>query len=285
MKHQEIAGIIEKRFEKLNVAFESVRLHFTEEDIRVFRVKVKKLQACLRLMNAAKDQLQPLRLYSKIGKFYNVLGQIRSLQMLQRAIPKIGNDKHVALPETFLALIAAKLLQETSRAAKLVNGKSPLKKGEVKLLRLLPQRLSPKAIGKFIASEEVELEKLFAPVFIADQSFHAARKLLKNLLYLFPYIEMDIGALLPYALLSSQDSIDSFTNILGDFHDLNTAIAVLHRECLRVEVSEKEKTVLRVIEDIWVKERAVIRKKLYDQLQKIMASRRSLPALAKWPVM
>jgi CHAD domain-containing protein len=285
MKHQEIAAIIEKRFEKLNVAFESVRLHFTEEDIRVFRVKVKKLQACLRLMNAAKDQLQPLRLPSKIAKFYNVLGQIRSLQMLQRVIQKIGNDKHVALPETYLALIAAKLPQETTRAAKLVNGKSPLKKGEVKLSRLLPHRLSPKAIEKFIASEEEELEKLFAPVFITDQSFHAARKLLKNLLYLFPYIAMGIGALLPYALLTSQDSIDSFTSILGDFHDLNTSIAILQGECPTVEVNENEKTALRAIEELWVKERAVIRKKLYDQLQKIIASRRLQPSLVKWPVM
>ena len=45
MKQSEIEGIIEKRFGKINAAFENVRMHLSEDEIRLFRVKVKKLAA------------------------------------------------------------------------------------------------------------------------------------------------------------------------------------------------------------------------------------------------
>ena len=42
MKQSEIEHIIEKRFEKINAAFDKVRMHLNEDDISLFRVKVKK---------------------------------------------------------------------------------------------------------------------------------------------------------------------------------------------------------------------------------------------------
>ena len=285
MKQREIEGIFKKRFEKINIAFDSVRLHFIENDIRIFRVKVKKLQACLRLMDAAKGHPHSLQLPQKIVKLYKISGAIRTLQMQQSHVRNTLNEGQIVLPEVYLALMSNKILHHIETATKLISGSRPFEKSEIKLLHLLPHHFSPKTIGKFIASEEGILEKLLSPVFLTDKSFHAIRRLLKNLLYLFPYIETDISALSAYALLSNLENIDSFTKILGSFHDLNTAIACLHTECLNIEINENEKIVLRNIESTWIKERAAVHEKIYDQIHKIIASRRSAKFLAKWPVM
>jgi hypothetical protein len=152
-------------------------------------------------------------------------------------------------------------------------------------LDLLPHHITNKTIGQFIHSKQGEFEKLITPVFLSDQSIHAIRKVLKYLLYISPYIDMDIGSFLPYALLSTEHNIDSFTVILGSFHDLSTAIESLYAECVTVKVDDNEKKVLRDIASIWISERETVRENIYDELQKIIASGRPTESLVKWPVM
>jgi hypothetical protein len=284
MKHREIDDIIKTRFEKINDAFDLVRLRFMEDDTRVFRVKVKKLQSCLNLIGGAENHL-PLKLPSKIARFYKISGTIRTLQMQRNHIQKTADGKQIALPEAYLTLISNRIDHHIESAVKLIIGKHPFNKEQGKLLDLLPHHISTKTIWKFIHSEQEQFEKLIAPVFLTDQSIHAIRKVLKNLLYISPYIDMDISSFLPYELLSTGDNIDSFSIILGSFHDLSTAINSLYAECLEVKVDDKEKNVLRQIASIWISERETLRKNAYVQLQKIIASERSTESLVKWPVM
>jgi CHAD domain-containing protein len=284
MKQAEIESIIEKRFEKINAAFDNARMHLNEDDIRLFRVKVKKLTACLHLMDAA-DHLHPIKLPQKIAKIYQISGAIRTLQMQQIHVRKTLNGKHIVAPETYLKLISDKILQHIAAFNKHIKGPAPFKKEAEKLLKLLPKHLSRKTIQQFIQSEGNAFEKLFTPVFPADKSFHEARKILKTLLYISPYMEMEISALTPFALLSTYENIDAFTIVLGGFHDLNTAIDCLHSESQKMEIDEGEKIVLRNMETLWIKEREAFRKKIYDEIRQITASGRSAESLVKWPVM
>jgi CHAD domain-containing protein len=285
MNHQEIESIIKKRFEEINIAFYGLREHFIEGDIHAFRVKVKKLKACLCLMDSAEKHHTPLKLPQKIAKIYKISGAIRTLQIQQNHVQILLNGNQIAPPETYLKLISGNLLQHIEIANKLINGKSFFKKAEVRLLHLLPHQLNPDTINKYVASEEDRLEELVAPVFLTDKSLHAVRKILKNLLYISPYIAFDDNVTPPFSLLSGQENIESFTIILGNFHDLNIAIDNLHADCLKIKIDENEKLLLRTIESIWIKERELIRKKIYDQIQKIAASRRPVKSLVNWPVM
>ncbi|EHQ31013.1 CHAD domain-containing protein [Mucilaginibacter paludis] len=272
MRHKEIESIIRKRFEKLNTAFEQVRLHFREDDIRSFRVKVKKLQACLYLMEHVKDHHHAICVPRHIADLYKLSGTIRTLQMQERCIRKTLTAKNMALPQTYLALLSGKILHAVGELAKLISNHESLGKEELNLVDLLPHHLSQGDIEKFIASKEDALKKLIAPVFPTDVALHEIRKELKNLLYTSPYIPTDIGTLSSFALLSTPAQMDSFTIILGDFHDMNVAIDCLHAECTDIEINDDEKAVLRNIETQWMNERTSIREKVYDQIQKITAS-------------
>ncbi|MCO5946786.1 CHAD domain-containing protein [Mucilaginibacter flavidus] len=285
MERSKIENILNKRFEKINTAFDSFRLHLMEDDIRLFRVKVKKLAACLRLINAEKNHEHALKVPQKISKLYKIAGVIRILQMQQKFVEKTLDRKLMVPPGTYLKIIADQILHHIELVNKQIKGTKQFKKEEEKLLQLLPKHLREKTIQQFIFTEGDRLEKLLAPVFPADQSFHEVRELLKNLLHLSAYLEMEFSALFPYASLDSYDHIDAFTIVLGRFHDLNAAIGHLHTECIKAEIDENEKIVLRNMESLWMKERAAVREEIFDHLQKIISSGRSMVPLDKWPVM
>jgi CHAD domain len=285
MKHLKIEGIIEKRFGKINEAFESARQHFNADDIRIFRVKVKKLAACLNLIDAAKGHGHPVKLPRKVVKLNQLFGAIRTLQMQQVHIQNTIKENQIGSPETYLKFISNQILQHMEDAGKQLKGIRSFKKEEEKLLKSLPGQLNREAILQFVRSEGHILEKLLTPVFPADKSFHEARKHLKNLLYVSPYINLEMSVLSPYKVLSSFEDIDSFTKLLGSFRDLNTALDCLHTAVQKIETDENEKVILRRVEQIWSKAREAYRIQIYDELQKITASGQTAESPVEWLVM
>jgi len=285
MKHLKIEGIFEKRFEKLNEAFDMTRLHFHEDDIRIFRVKVKKTAACLELINAAKAHGHPVKFPPKMAKVNQLFGEIRTLQMQQNHIQDRIKEKNIGSPDAYLKFISDQILQHMEDIGKALKGIQPFKKEEDELMGLLPQQLSKEAILQFVRSEGDKVEKLLEPVFPADKSFHEARKHLKNLLYISPYANVDMTALSPYKLLSSFEAIDEFTKVLGKFQDMNTALDCLSRSVPKIDAGENEKISLRQLQKIWVEAREAFRAQIYDELQKITASGRTAEAPLAWVVM
>jgi hypothetical protein len=251
MKHPKIESIIEKRFEKINEALDRVRLSFEDDDIRLFRVKVKKLTACLHLIDAVNKHSHQLNVPQKISKPFRLSAAIRTLQLQQTFIAKTCKEHQIPSPETYLKLLAEKVLQHTASFHKHNTTAKSFKKEEAKLVQSLPGNISNKTIDGFFAAETHKLAKLLEPVFPTDSSLHNVRTLLKDWLYLSPYIDTAITELSPYPLLATFEAIDSFTVQLGDFHDLNVAILSLHGDCLKMEIDEHERTALQNIELTW----------------------------------
>jgi len=121
MKHREIEDIIKKKFEKIHIGLENVRLHFHEDDIRLFRVKVKKLGAYLRLMDTAKGHHQALKVPQGIVKYYKAAGIVRGLQLQQLYVQKTLDANQMALAETYLKLLSDKILHHISFASPMVK--------------------------------------------------------------------------------------------------------------------------------------------------------------------
>lgn len=272
MKHLQLEGIIEKRFEKLNTALDNARLHLKEEDIRVFRVKVKKLMVCLNLIKETTDNIHAIKTPNKLAKIYKVSGAIRTLQMQQTLILKTSHQHRIASPDVYLKLISEDILLNVAAFNNQTKGRTIFKKEQVKLLKLLPKNISQKKIQQFIRSEGERLASLFGPVFPADKLLHELRTLLKNLLYISPYLDLEINGLSPYRHLGTYEDLDSFTNLLGTFHDLKTAIGCMHKMCKKIEIDGNEKSALREIETLWIKESEDLRKQIYQEMEKITLS-------------
>jgi len=285
MKHADIENIIKERLDKVNSAFNKARMHLHEDDIRVFRVKVKKLAASLNLFIEANDHNDHIVVPRKIEKAFQMTGALRSLKMHQNLIKKTLDGKQLAPPEKYLKQIDEKILQYKASFNDYIKDPIPFKKTEERLMKVLPENMSEKNIRRFINVQGVVLENLISQVFPPDKTLHEIRKLLKTLLYISPYTEIEFSALFPFSLLCSYDHVVVFTAILGSFHDINVAIELLHKTCEQIEIDENEKTVLRNIEALWVSEKEDVRKKIYDEIQKIIMSGRAAERPADWPVM
>jgi len=286
MKQSEIESIIEKRFEKLNTAFDNVRMQLDEENIRSCRVKIKKLAAWLQLFSGANGHSHQIKLPDKIAKAYGLLGAIREIHIQQSHIQKTLKGKQILPPVTYLKLISDSTLQRVSDFNKHIEGLKSFKKDKEKLSMLIPKHLSQKMIEQFVQSEGNKAKKLLTPVFPSEKSFHETRKYLKALLYISPCLtEEGIITLLPYAPFSTYDDIHAFTTLLGAFHDLNTAINRLHKECEEIEIDENEKTVLRHIETLWTREREAFRIKIFDEIEKITVLLHPVESMVNRPAM
>ena len=139
-------------------------------------------------------------------------------------------------------------------------------------------------IQQFLYAEGDVLAELFTPVFPTDKSFHEARKLLKNLLHISPYLDMEIKEISPYTALASYEDIRELTVLLGDFHELHTVIDSLHAGITRIEIDDIEKKLLRELEVLWIKDRENLRDRIYGELQKITAAGRSTKHAFELPV-
>jgi hypothetical protein len=274
MKHLKIETILEKRIEKIDAALVNVRLQLQPEEIRVFRIKIKKLGAFLRLMNGAKGHGHAAKLPPKMVKIYQLLGAVRTVQLQQSYVQKTGSGQPGS-PDTYLAYLDDQLQQYSAEVLQQLKGLKPLKKAAEKILKLLPKQISRAAILQFIHLEGDALAELFTPVFPSDKSFHEARKLLMNLLHISPYLDMQIKEISPYTALATYEDIRELTVLLGDFQELHTVIDSLRAAVSKIEIEDSEKNLLRGLEVLWIKDRESLRGRIYDELYKITASGRT----------
>ncbi|EHQ24956.1 CHAD domain-containing protein [Mucilaginibacter paludis] len=283
IKHHEIDNIVKTRFEKINIGLESIRLHFHEDDIRVFRVKVKKLAACIQLINAARGQQhKAIKIPPRLLKYFEVAGIVRNLQLQKLYVETTLDARQAMRAGAYLNLVSNKILHHMVVASQIMKGVQPFKRAEINLLKLLPDHLSSKSAAQFVRSEIKKLEKLLMPVFPSDDSLHEIRKLLKGLLYVWPHIGDKVAQTSPYGLLSGKENIAAFTEVLGKFHDMDTAIGLLHDCCLNRDTEESEKEILRTLERLWIKEKETIRLQVYQQLQQIISSRQPVQPLIQY---
>ena len=279
MKRPQIVNIIKKKYKRINLAFDKIIRHFNENDIHVFRVEVKKLRAFLRLVGAGMDETPKLKLRKKLHKFYKALGIIRSLQIQQQRIQEVSEDKYSTLPKTYLNLLTTKIATNIDLFQEQAKGVKPFKKGEQKLLSILPGKLRLIRIREFIRSEVNKLEKLLEPFSTADESLHSIRKLLKDLLYTWPYIKVEAAIILPAAMISGQEDLSSITKLLGDFQDTCVGLNLLHADYIDQEINESKRKLLRDIERKWVEEKEAIRKEIIKVFKKkIMPSHQTYPS-------
>jgi len=273
MKRKQVHNIIEKRYARINTIFDSVMEGFLEEDIHEFRVEVKKLRAFLRLTGGNSSDGYGPKLPRKLHAFYTVIGRVRSLQLQQDRIRALAIEKDISLPDTYLDQIADKIKHGIARAKKRSKGKNPFEKGAQKLLSRLPDKLNRAMIRRFTRSELEALALLLKPFFFPEDSLHSIRKILKDILYTWYYIEGKAADLLPSILLGNEEIIGKITDSLGDFQDISTQLALLQ--------TAQADPCLLVIEKEWRKERRSIQENLNKVLQKgILAQQASL---YPWP--
>jgi len=280
MKRPNLEDILKNRFLKINLGLAKVIKKFDLKDIRLFRVEVKKLRAMLRLIEAG-NGIKELELPKKLHRFYNEVGAIRTFRLQQKRIDRTElKIKPDIRQKAYLTLLTAKSKHSISHARSIVKGKNPFKRGEKQLEKQIPQTLEIAGMREFTWAEVNSLKNLLGSAFTSDESLHSIRKLFKDILYTWPYIQKEVRAILPSAIFCSREDLDFIAKRLGKFQDACTSLDLLREDSPGLGNDKKEQSFLKMLEKTWLMEKDRLRSEIHDLFQKRIPVRQSFTLLA-----
>jgi CHAD domain-containing protein len=266
MTQQETIYILKSRFEKIQASFDVAIAYLDAEEIHAFRVEVKKLRAFLHLAPSEVKVKLPGRLHI----FYQMVGKIRNLQLQEQRI-RDAIPHQSCLLQTYLNLLAIEVAGAIRRAKEFAAKRLSIPVEERQLLNVLPNRLTEDAICKFTRTTVERLQTIGdSPHPIDDDSFHSFRKSLKDLLYNHAYIEKEAVHILPAILSDGKESVSALTELLGQFQDLRSGLALLQPIYIDQVMDVGEKKLLEGIKALWEKDKATIKDEILSTLQPVI---------------
>ncbi|MFI5154191.1 MAG: hypothetical protein ACHQET_12700, partial [Chitinophagales bacterium] len=120
-------------------------------------------------------------------------------------------------------------------------------------------------IKHFVESESEQLFQFLELKQPDDKSLHQLRKLIKNILYTWPFIRRDANILFPPGF-SSYNHLKLISDLLGRFHDSCVDLTQLDSIIEDRSSFPKESKVLTEIKKEWEKDKAITRSVLMNKL-------------------
>ncbi|GAB4091701.1 CHAD domain-containing protein [Flaviaesturariibacter terrae] len=230
MKKKDALSFLRQRCHALARHSENVLEEFAAEDIHQFRVEVKKLRAFVALCGAGGEAARPLRIGKKMHAFYHAVGELRGLQIQEKTVLRLSAAFKSHVPYHYLENLQAKqsLLKEEIRRQRCSWSHSGFWRRARRVLQ--ENRKAPRAEG-FLRSTQLELRRLLTVATPGEEQLHELRKILKNLLYLWPLIGPDIAECFPEKIISKESCL-GLSDTLGAFQDRRTVPDYLVPELL-----------------------------------------------------
>jgi CHAD domain-containing protein len=255
MQQKGISIVINKRFKKADRVFREIISRFEMEPIHGFRTEIKKLRAFLGLLNVEADD-DMLKISKEMKTFYGYAGTIRNLQLQLKTMGDYSGNAEDPVIETYIDYLKKMIEKWKEHVIEFVESKDNFHNDQKKIIKQLPGKLFKGSAKKFLQNKMNELACLITEL-PDDDVLHSIRKLLKDILYNWIFIEY-YSKLLPPDF-SGKEKIKSFTELIGLFLDKRIAIILLETYCKDCEENglyfEKETMELQEIEDRWKREK------------------------------
>jgi CHAD domain-containing protein len=228
MKTEDIIQVYKARLEKISRYFHNLLKDFAPDDNHFFRVEIKKLRAFIRLANLT-DPDHPHKIPKAIKKFYHAIGDIRNLQLLQQRISSLSEDLLIGKPSGYVQYLHNREKLMRGRARRIAK-KISFKDFEKELVDRTSGELTEEIKNTFVQKSKYRLEQLLSLAFFYDETLHDMRKVIKDIMYTYKYLEPAVSIVLP-AVLNELEAMKTLTGALGDFHDLAVALLFLSTAC------------------------------------------------------
>ncbi len=245
MKSAEIIKAFYKRLKKVKNQYDKLFEDFELEDIHVFRLKMKKLRAFIRLINTEMPEDKKIKIGREIISFYNTTGNIRNLQLHQQRVGQICDDMLLEKPLLYLQILHDEENILKKKGVQIAD-KISYDHFRKKFVDLVPDQLNTELVQAFVIKKKYILIELLFLLNYSDKALHEIRKVLKDLLYDWKYISSYLPAALP-AYFTNKKNTEVFTDKLGEFHDLCIALYFFEPVYMAKINDEKEKAILLTV--------------------------------------
>jgi CHAD domain-containing protein len=279
MKDKDLKEAVQQQVRKAGRSFRKLHHDFDSEDIHDFRVEIKKIRAMLRLAGFAIDKKGEMKIPKKLKRFYRTVGNIRSIQLHAEKIGETVKSEKDSLPDFYLKLLEGRKEVNIHVAKKKRRQLRGIKKEMEKLVKLLPKDIDAISARSFIEFELKRLKEIQEKQFPSDVELHEARKIMKDILYNWEFIQSPSAPFLPTSI-QKKEKVEGFIERLGDYHD--DAVSLDMFNDLSIDQDEKEKSELQRIAIKWKEEKAQLHKRIMAGMKKISLNgmQKSMPRSA-----
>lgn len=224
MQSKAITEVIEQHFNSLRKLTRKVVVSFDRQAIHQLREEMKKLRAFLHLLDTEEDG-KDLRIRRRLKSFNGYIGIIRNMQLqehlMQELIP--GNTQSI---EPYLRHLKSEMQLWKKEIMKLTFDHLDFDEERDALLKQVPRELSKLSVKKFLRRKTHEIESLVILRPVKENNLHELRKILKDLLYNWPYVKSEAETALPFEM-NSHDRLETLAGILGTYGDQCAALDLL----------------------------------------------------------
>lgn len=238
MKQKEIAKIVEDRINEMDKLLYKILKNFYADDIHDFRLKVKKLRAFLRLVHV-KNKYEKKAIPKLLKRFYKYIGIIRNIQLHEHRLFEYVRKYKAGKPHEYVAVLDQEKSYGQEKATALMKDHK-FEEIKGKIIKHLPRKIDKKQRKKFI---KTKLNSLSVSInhLQDDTQIHAARKILKDLLYIWNYIPKK--PILSKAI-TGKENLKSIAKTLGEFMDICIELGFMQRQYLNEVQRESEQKFL-----------------------------------------
>jgi CHAD domain-containing protein len=263
MDRREIVETIDTRFKNLNKIFPGVQEQFDNQTIHHFRLETKKLRAFLRLCAIELNEANELRIPKKLKQFYGYIGIIENLQLQQQKIAtiKTSDDTNCANNKSYKSFLQLEEHYWKVQAKSLAHINNFNDEKDT-ILNLLPYKISKETLKKFVNKKQQELNELL-PSFNKDESLHRIRKIINDLIYNWPYIEVYAPATMKH------ENLVALSELLGKFRNVSITLNLLHSTLRDNGKNHPETPGLEKIEIEWQNEKELIKEQVDTNLSQL----------------
>ncbi len=238
---------ISKRLNTLERSARKVAAAHNEEDIHKLRVAYKKLRALLRMAASAG---YATRIPPALKKLYEAAGDIRDLQLHQRAVHAYF-QQYNTLPEHYLQHIQHEITEAIISFNKMYKQVS-FKRVYKLAFEHLPVKLSRKELINW-HSQHVNTIKAMSNSTVTDESIHEIRKHLKDLIYTSAY-------------LSSGETYTEPAELLGAYMDSCVLVTFMNRH--KTSAPPEETNMLEYALQTWQADKQAKREQVKGYISK-----------------
>ncbi|GAA4745845.1 CHAD domain-containing protein [Flavisolibacter ginsenosidimutans] len=242
MKSSEVKKRVKKHFEKLQPLYGNVLEDFELEKIHDFRLRIKKLNSFLWLLNGDKPA-GDLKIKQPLRHFYHTVGNVRNLQLHNQRIETLCKQLQLSPPLYYLQSLQQKEREEKASAREEALHLD-VKKHSNKLTKAAPKKLKRARIKNFIINNFTALLTLLKQPVLRNEDLHEVRKILKRFLYVWPWIKDGLKTEFQPPLLNKR-TCDNLSAIIGDFMDNIVAVSFFEPPYSLLETNAEEITVLQ----------------------------------------
>lgn len=270
MKQKNNIEIVQRRGRNMHRLYRDLLEEFGEETIHDFRLEIKKLRAFLRMKRAGNEEDYKLHLPKKLRLFYNAVGEVRNCQLQKKRVLQYCKNSGAGPPLFYL-----QVLHESEEAAKQKARDAALQFSMTEyrqhLLKTVDRGNTTHDAKMFLEEKKQELSRCLLAVVLRDEDIHQVRKILKDLLYVWPWITPFVASAFSDDAFNKENCVQ-LTDKLGEFQDLCTAMSLLQPQTIRSIPDAAEQQVLQQFYLYIEKRKQALREEICAQLSTLNRS-------------